>query len=306
MKKVTASKNDAGQRIDKFLLKYMSNMPKNLLYKAFRKKRIKVNGKKTDGAYILNEGDILELYINDEFFEEKKERIFSKKADINVIYEDKNILIADKPKGVLMHGAKEDDSTLISNLLAYLYNKKEYDPKKEQSFIPAFCNRIDKNTRGLVIAAKNAAALRELNERIRNGEVKKFYLCVLSNMPSDKSGEIETYLKKNEKENKVYICKEGENGAKYAKTRYEVLKKTEEGVLTEVELFTGRTHQIRAHMAYIGCPITGDVKYGAKKDGKTDYQNLTSYKLLFDFEPEEESVLSALSGRCFTITQNKQ
>lgn len=304
MKKVTVAKNDSGQRLDKFILKFTTGMPKSLLYKAFRKKRIKVNGKKADGAYVLNEGDVLELYINDEFFEGKKEVTFSEKPEINVVYEDKNILIADKPKGVLMHGGKEDKSTLVSNLLSYLYSKGEYNPKAEQSFTPAFCNRIDKNTRGLVVAAKNAESLRIVNEKIRNGELRKFYLCVLSKEPKEKRGEIETYLKKKGSENKVYVCNKDEENAKYAKTRYNVIKHTEDGVLTEVELLTGRTHQIRAHMAHIGCPIMGDVKYGAKKDGRKSYQNLTSYKLMFD-GGEKENLLSYLDGKNFTITQNQ-
>ena len=306
MKKITAGANDAGRRIDKFLLKILKNMPTSLLYKAFRKKRIKVNGKKADSSYILADGDVLELYINDEFFGEKPKALtVNEKPQINIVYEDENILIADKPKGVLMHGEKEDKSTLVSNLLSYLYLKGEYAPEKEQSFIPAFCNRIDKNTRGLVVAAKNAASLREVNERIKNGELKKYYLCVLSKEPKEKSGVIETYLKKNERENKVYVCSQNIDGAKYAKTRYNVLKEKDGGFLTEIELFTGRTHQIRVHMAHIGCPIVGDVKYGAKKDGKKEYQSLTSYKLLFDFEKEKGSVLNALSKKCFTIKQNK-
>lgn len=305
MKKVTAGKNDAGQRLDKFLLKFLNSMPKNLLYKAFRKKRIKVNGKKADGNYILNENDVLELYINDEFFEKKETAELVSDAEVDVIYEDENILIADKPKGVLMHGSKSDGNTLLSKLLSYLYNKGEYEPEKEQSFSPAFANRIDKNTRGLVVAAKNAKSLRELNEKIRNGEVRKFYLCVLSKEPEKKSGVIETYLKKNEAENKVYVCNKQEVGAKYAKTIYNVLKKDKKGVLCEVELLTGRTHQIRVHMAHIGCPIAGDVKYGALKDGKKSYQDLTSYKLLFDFDKSENGELSYLAGKKFTIPQNK-
>ena len=305
MKKITAGKNDAGQRLDKFLLKFLNSMPKSLLYKAFRKKRIKVNGKKADGNYILNEEDVLELYINDEFFEKKETAELGSAAEINIIYEDENILIADKPKGVLMHGSKSDKNTLLSNLLSYLYKKGEYEPEKEQSFSPAFANRIDKNTRGLVVAAKNAQSLRALNEKIRKGEIRKFYICMLSKVPEKESGVIETYLKKNESENKVYVCKKQENGAKYAKTIYKVLKSDKNGAMCEVELLTGRTHQIRAHMAYIGCPISGDVKYGALKDGKKSYQDLTSYKLLFDFDKSENDVLSYLSGKSFTIPQNK-
>ncbi len=303
MKEVTAGKNDAGQRLDKFILKYTSNMPKNLLYKAFRKKRIKVNGKRQEASYIVKEGDVLALYINDEFFVQKVENMnFSENPQIDVVYEDENVLIANKPKGVLMHGAKGDNS-LTSELLSYLVLKGEYKPQNEQSFTPAFCNRIDKNTEGLVIAAKNAQTLREMNEKIRQGMVRKFYLCTLIREPKEKSGEIETYLKKDEKQNKVFVCDKDEPGAKYAKTRYKVLEKTNGGVLAEVELITGRTHQIRAHMAYIGCPIQSDVKYGAEKDGSKSYQHLTSYKLLFDFEKDEKSVLNEIAGKSFSITQ---
>ncbi|MBR2500296.1 MAG: RluA family pseudouridine synthase [Clostridia bacterium] len=305
MKRVTAAKNDAGQRLDKFILKYTDNMPKSLLYKAFRKKRIKVNGKRQEGDYILKEGDILELYINDEFFSDNKKEInVLKSPKIDIVYEDENIIVANKPKGVLMHGEDKENS-LVDNLISYLYLKGEYNPQKEQSFTPAFCNRIDKNTEGLVIAAKNAQALREMNEKIKEGKIRKFYLCLLSNEPKEKSGEIETYLKKDEKQNKVFVCKKDEKGAKYAKTKYRVLDKTDDGVLTEVELLTGRTHQIRVHMSHIGCPIAGDVKYGAKKDGKNSYQELTSYKLYFDFEKDEKSVLCKLSKKTFSIPQKK-
>ena len=306
MKTVTVNKNDSGQRLDKFILKITKNMPKSLLYKAFRKKRIKVNGKKQEGAYILCENDILELYINDEFFTEEKKAIPKDLVmRLNIVYEDEHIIIVNKPKGVLMHGEKDDVKTLVSNLVAYLYKKGEYNPENEQSFTPAFCNRIDKNTEGLVIAAKTAVALREVNEKIRNGEIRKFYLCLLSKPPKNKSNIIETYLKKKFAENKVYVCDENEPGGKYAKTKYTVIETTDKGTLAEIELFTGRTHQIRAHMAHIGCPICGDVKYGAQADGKKAYQDLTSYKLFFDFKPEENSVLSKVSGRSFSITQNK-
>ena len=305
MKRVTAAKNDAGQRIDKFILKYTKDMPKSLLYKAFRKKRIKVNGKKQEGDYILKEGDVLDLYINDEFFAEgKKEIRIIKKPQIDIIYEDENIIVANKPKGVLMHGEDRENS-LVDNLISYLYLKGEYVPEQEHSFTPAFCNRIDKNTQGLVIAAKNAQALREVNEKIKEGKIRKFYLCLLSNVPKAKNGEIETYLKKDEKQNKVFVCKKDEPGAKYAKTKYRVLRETDEGVLTEVELLTGRTHQIRVHMSHIGCPIMGDVKYGAKKDGKNTYQELTAFKLYFDFEADEESVICNVSKKTFSITQKK-
>ena len=169
MKSLTVNKNDSGQRVDKFLTKYLKSMPLPLIYKYIRKKRIKVNGKKTEISYRLNEGDFIELYINDEFFEVKEEATaFLKiKPSLNILYEDENILVVDKPQGQIVHSDdKESYNTLINHITAYLYNKGEYNPDEEHAFHPALCNRIDRNTAGIVLAAKNAAALAEINEKI--------------------------------------------------------------------------------------------------------------------------------------------
>ncbi len=304
MRKLTVNKNDAGQRLDKFLFKYFNSIPSSMIYKGIRKKRIKVNGKKSEIGYMLKDGDVLELYINDEFFEDiKSDNDFMelKKPTVKVVYEDENILLADKRPGVLVHeDENESKNTLINNIKAYLYSKGEYDPEGENSFVPALCNRIDRNTGGIVIAAKNAEALRILNEKIRDREIKKFYLCLVQGKLKEKEKTMKDYLVKNEKQNRVYIHSGPVRDSKTIITRYRVLKEGQLTSLLEVELLTGRTHQIRAHMAHIGHPLAGDGKYGTNEFNKKinmKYQALYSYKLRFEFS--DENLLSYLNGREF-------
>ena len=305
MKKVVVNKNDAGQRLDKFLTKFLKNMPQSMLYKSIRKKRIKVNGKKGDIAYKLCEGDVIELYINDEFFgvEPSENAFMDMTPNINVVYEDENILIVDKKPGMIVH---EDDgekvNTLINHIKAYLYKKGEYNPENEMSFVPSLCNRIDRNTGGMVIAAKTAEALRIMNEKIKNKEIRKFYLCLVSGHLKKKSGELTDYLVKNTDQNRVYIEKDAKSGGKKIVTRYKVLAENELTSLVEVELITGRTHQIRAHFASIGHPLAGDGKYGTNEFNKKvgmKYQALYSYKLMFDFK--DENALSYLNGKTIEV-----
>lgn len=305
MKKVVVNKNDAAQRLDKFLTKFLKNMPQSMLYKSIRKKRIKVNGKKGDIAYKLCEGDIIELYINDEFFKADTKEIsyMDMKVNINIVYEDENILVVDKKPGMLVH---EDDSekvnTLVNHVKAYLYQKGEYDPENEKTFVPSLCNRIDRNTGGMVIAAKTAEALRIINEKIRDKEIRKFYLCLVKGHLEKKSGELSDYLLKNNDQNRVYIEKDAKSGGKKIVTRYKVLSENELTSLVEVELITGRTHQIRAHFASIGHPLAGDIKYGTSEFNKKvgmKYQALYSYKLIFDFN--DENALSYLNGKTLEV-----
>lgn len=232
---------------------------------------------------MLRNGDILELYINDEFFKNVPRRRTEKLGiQFAVIYEDENILIVDKPVGLRCHSDKnEDHNTLIEQVKQYLQDKGDYIPEKEQSFSPSLCNRLDINTQGLVIAAKNAAALRTMNEKIKSGEVVKSYVCAVSGIPSPNSDVLTGFLCKDVKENKAFISKAELQGGKKVITEYKVIKSNGFDSLLEIKLHTGRFHQIRAHMAYIGHPLIGDKKYGGKTS--CPYQLLCANKIYFDF-----------------------
>ncbi len=304
MKEFTISKNDAGQRMDKFITKAVPKLPSSLLYKYIRLKRIKLNGKRCEISSKLALGDVVQCYINDEFFEaeEKRPEFMLAPAEIDVVYEDENILLCNKPAGLLVH---EGDSwcadTLVARIQHYLYKKGDYDPKKENSFVPALCNRIDRNTCGIVIAAKNAASLRILNSKIKDREMEKKYLCIVKGTPKKQTGLLEHYIVKNEKTNTVEALKEPKPGCKEAKTKYTVISSHDGMSLCEAELLTGRTHQIRAQFGAIGHPLIGDVKYGKPKDGKGLMgQALCSYKLTFHLEEDCEH-LSYLDGKTFTV-----
>ncbi len=303
MKEFEIRENDANQRVDKFVAKSVPLLPKSLLYKYIRLKRIKLNGKRCEISTRLKTGDKLSMYVNDEFFEaDRKNEFFSAPNAVDIIYEDENLLLADKPVGLCVHESDEIlPDTLINRVLHYLYDKGEYDPEKEQSFTPALCNRIDRNTCGIVIAAKNAAALREMNQKIKDREIEKTYLCAVMGIPSPKSGILKNFLLKNETENIVKVFDSPRQGAKTAVTEYKLLKTANGISLVEISLKTGRTHQIRAQMAHFGYPLIGDGKYGSYTviDGKKyKYQALCSNKLKFTFK-NSAGVLGYLNGREF-------
>ena len=228
MKELTVRRNDAGQRLDRFVGKAVPLLPETLLQKYIRIKRIKLNGKGAKRDTRLSEGDVLSLYINDEFFEKpREENAYLKvgKPRINIVYEDENIILADKKPGVLCHSAGAwDYNTLIANIQAYLAQKGEWDPRGENSFAPALCNRIDRNTGGIVIAAKNAEALRILNDKIRDREIEKYYLCAVHGKPKQSRGRLENYLFKDAAKNQVYVKNRPEPGAKTAVTEYRLIK----------------------------------------------------------------------------------
>ena len=309
MKELTVKQNDAGQRLDRFVGKAVPLLPESLLQKYIRLKRIKVNGKGAKRDTRLSLGDTLQLYINDEFFEKPREENSYLKVStprLSIVYEDENILLADKKPGVLCHSAgKWDYNTLIANIQAYLHAKGEWDPRAENSFAPALCNRIDRNTGGIVIAAKNAEALRILNDKIRDREIDKKYLCIVHGRPKPAEGRLEGYIFKDAKKNQVYVKDRPEPGAKTAVTDYKLIKSAGGLSLVECTLHTGRTHQIRAQMSHAGWPLLGDGKYGSERKnksfGETEGQALYSYKLRFDF-PTDAGILNYLRGREFEVT----
>ena len=307
MHELKIGKNDAGQRLDKFITKTL-DLPPSLLYKSIRLKKIKVNRKRAENNTVLLEGDTVQCFLADEFFEKKTGRssFESITPHLDIVYEDENIMLLNKRPGVSVHEDENGSTnTLITHIQAYLYQKGEYDPESEQSFAPALCNRIDRNTGGIVIAAKNAEALRVMNEKIKLREIDKYYLAAVHGIPSPKSATLRAYLLKDDKKNIVRVYdKNPPKNAKEIITKYTVIAKNADSALLEVELLTGRTHQIRAHMAHIGHALIGDGKYGINKSDRArgyKYQALYSYRLRFNFDKSKESALDYLSGKEFKI-----
>lgn len=307
MREIRINKNDAGQRLDKYLSKRFKTMPKSLMYKYLRTKYIKLNGKKVQPDVFLNEGDVLTLYIRDEFFETKKDYDFLKAGkELSIVYEDENIILIDKKVGVICHQDNRYDADALNlRVLRYLYEKHEYDPEADKSFTPALCNRIDRNTGGIVIAAKNAEALRVMNQKIRDNELQKYYMCIVKGCPKPKHAVLTAYHFKDESTNTVTISDKPQEGYKKIITEYTVIKPSSALSVCEVLLHTGRTHQIRAHMAHIGHPLLGDEKYGDKKLNLKYHmkrQALYSYKLRFTFTTPA-GCLNNLNGQTFEVKE---
>ena len=310
MKSFTAGPNENGVRLSRFVEGVTKDMPRSMMYKAFRNKRIKVNGKGSKRDVRLNAGDILQLYINDEFFDRPTpENAFLSlyQPKLNILYEDEHILLLDKRPGLVVHPDEtERVNTLLTHIQAYLYQKKEWNPRQENAFAPALCNRIDRNTGGIVIAAKNAETLRVMNQKIRDRELKKYYLCIVHGTLPRPAGRLEGYILKDEAKKQVTVSSRPRPGAKTAVTLYETLAVRNGLSLVRCQLITGRTHQIRAQFAAAGHPLLGDGKYGRarenKKYGRTGGQALCSYQLAFRFTTDA-GCLAGLNGRVWTVDQ---
>jgi len=306
LKSFVIGKNDSGQRLDKFISKAVPALPQSLMYKYIRTKRIKVNSKRAEISLRLEENDTVDMYINDEFFAPVAEKydFLSASKKLSVIYEDSNIMLLDKSVGLLSHpDENEYNDTLISRVRRYLYEKGEYDPSDENSFSPSLVNRIDRNTGGIVIAAKNAESLRILNLKLKNREIDKYYLCVVHGILKKKSGILEGYMSKDETKNKVTVSSREIPGGKIMRTEYSVIDEKDGLSLVRVKLLTGRTHQIRAQFAAAGHPLLGDGKYGTNAMNKKygyKKQFLYSYRLVFSFT-EDAGILNYLNGKEFEV-----
>ena len=297
MKSVIITDKDAGGRVDRFISKTFDKLPKSLMYKEIRKKNIKVNKKRCTPEQVLSSGDLLELYLKDDVLEIRKKHydFLNASTDLDIIYEDDNIILINKKVGVLCHpDGKDYIDNIVARLKRYLYDKKEWDPETS-TFTPSLANRIDRNTGGIVIGAKNSQALKIMNDKIKAREIEKYYLTVVHGKMSKKSELLSAYLTKNEKKNMVTVTDYQAPNSKKIITEYTVLDYYPDASLLEVKLHTGRTHQIRAHLAHIGHPLYGDGKYGNEKGRYR--QALYSYKLHFNFS--DENILSYLNHKTF-------
>lgn len=306
MKEITIGQNDAGQRLDRFLSKAVPLLPASLAQKYIRIKRIKCNGARAERDTRLKAGDVLQLYINDEFFDKPREDnayLTVAAPKLNIVYEDAHILLVDKRPGLAVHphDGAEYGRTLIDHIQAYLYQKREWSPRGENSFVPALCNRIDRNTGGIVIAAKTAEALRVMNQKIKDRELDKRYLAIVEGTPKPLRGSLKGFLFKDAKKNRVFVTNTPQPGAKTCQTNYITLCSSQGLSLVECEPITGRTHQIRAQFAHAGHPLLGDGKYGKlNKRFDRNYQALYSYKLTFQFTTDAGE-LSYLNGKSFQV-----
>lgn len=307
MREMIISANEAGQRMDKLLSKYLNEAPKSFIYKMLRKKNIVLNGKKADGSEKLCEGDSIRLYLAEETLDKfSKVTVKRTSAKLDIVYEDDNIILINKPVGMLSQKAKPQDISAVEHLISYLLEEGALTEEALRSFRPSVCNRLDRNTSGLLAAGKSLAGLQELSELFRNRSLKKYYRCIVAGQVR-KESHICGWLTKDAATNKVRVTKEESDGASLIETEYRPVCAGKDATLLEVHLITGKTHQIRAHLAAEGHPILGDFKYGTarenercKKEFGVTSQLLHAYRLEF---PELSGALSNVGGRTFTAEE---
>lgn len=305
MREFIAGQNDDGVRLSRFVEQVTTNMPKSLLHKSFRNKRIKVNGKRQTPDYRIDKNDCITLYINDEFFGTSIPTTPLESAPFSIIWEDENISLLHKPAGVLTHSDAGGDPNLLASYIAYLIQQQEYLPQQEHAFSPALCNRLDRGTEGLVIGAKKYSSLRDMNEIIRLGLLEKNYLCIVKGIPQN--GLHTAYLKRDMQAKKVSVHPKSVDDSKEIITGISVLEKSNGYSLCKIQLVTGRTHQIRAHLAFLGCPIVGDNKYGSRTDKAFSHlknQVLCAWQLAFSEKIPGENTLLYLQNKRYTLKQN--
>ena len=269
MRLVTVTKNEAGQRLDKLLFKYMNLAGKSFVYKMIRKKNITLNGKRCDGSEKLSEGDEIRLFLSEETIEKFSEvRVQKvKKQRLSIVYEDRDVIFINKPAGMLSQKASDKDESLVEYLIAYLLDSGQIKREELKSFRPSVCNRLDRNTSGLVAAGKSLLGLQELSRVIKDRSMEKYYMCLVKGT-LEAPRRIEGWLSKDESANQVRVTKDEREGSLPIKTEYQPLAGNGRYTLLRVKLITGRSHQIRAHLASIGYPIIGDQKYGDSRENR--------------------------------------
>jgi len=304
MRSLIISNSQGNKKVERVIRDAFPNMPASAMYKAFRKKDIKVNGSRVKEDHMVLPGDKLEIYITDNILDGvPADTDGSLVTGFSIVYEDKNILIVNKAQGVPVHPDKDAPvNTLIDQVKTYLESKEEYNPHNRYSFPPSLCHRLDRNTGGLIIIAKNEESLKVILDKIKKREIKKYYQCLVKGKPENNRSELRAYLFKDERKSRVYIADKPAKDYLEIVTRYKVLSCQNETSLLEVELVTGRTHQIRAHLAHIGHPVVGDGKYGPNSFNRSmgaRFQALWAYKLVFDFK--DGGILNYLKGRKFEV-----